>query len=307
MAVAQSLRPHLPPLKARPSPDAMSGSLPNGRANSNDIRFDAADGQETAKSTELPEQGDLRSLAEKLGVPYCDDLRKLAAAGEFIERVPIGFARRFATLAFAGVGIADGDGTLLVAIGAEANWHVLDVVARHLKRTVSPIFAPEQEILDAINRAYQRRDSQSASMVEVLDPRDTVADLQNIIGREDLLDSQGSSPIIRLVNSILFEAVKARASDIHVQPMETSMVIRQRIDGVLFDTLTVPKSCQEEVISRLKVLGRMNIAEKRLPQDGRTTVQFGDRMVDLRIASLPTSFGERVVVRFLDKSAVVYA
>ena len=100
------------------------------------------------------------------------------------------------------------------------------------------------------------------------------------------------------MNSILFEAVKARASDVHVQPLEGSAVVRQRIDGMLFDTLQIPKNYQEEVISRLKVLGRMNIAEKRLPQDGRATVQFGDRLVDLRIASLPTSYGERVVVRF---------
>ncbi len=82
--------------------------------------------------------------------------------------------------------------------------------------------------------------------------------------------------------------------------------MRQRIDGVLFDTLTVPRSHQEEVISRLKILGRMNIAEKRLPQDGRATVGYGDRLVDLRIASLPTSFGERVVIRFLDKNAQLY-
>jgi len=193
-----------------------------------------------------------------------------------------------------------------IAFISVENWPQLDAIGRHLRRVVQPVLAPEDQILAAVNQAYQQRDGQSASLVEVLDQKDTVEDLGAFARREDLLDSRGGSPIIRLVNSILFEAVKARASDVHVQPQEESVVVRQRIDGVLFDTLQIPKSYQEEVVSRVKVLGRMNIAEKRLPQDGRATVQFGDRLIDLRIASLPTCFGERVVVRFLDKSARLY-
>src|SRR5437762_2643683 len=105
---------------------------------------------------------------------------------------------------------------------------------------------------------------------------------------------------------MLFEAVKSNASDVHVQPYEDRLMVRTRIDGVLYDNFELRKSVQEEVISRVKVMGRMNIAEKRLAQDGRATVQIGDRVVDLRIASLPTSFGERVVIRLLDKSARLY-
>ena len=113
--------------------------------------------------------------------------------------------------------------------------------------------------------------------------------------------------MIRLVNHLLSDAVKAGASDIHIQPYEDRIVVRQRIDGVLSDSIEVPKTVQEEVITRIKVLGRMNIAEKRLPQDGRATVQLGDRVVDLRIASLPTSHNERIVIRLLDKSAQLYS
>ena len=119
---------------------------------------------------------------------------------------------------------------------------------------------------------------------------------------EDLLDNAARAPVIKLVNLMLFDAVKAGASDVHVQPYESDVIVRLRIDGVLYDTFTLPKAVQEEVISRIKVMGRMNIAEKRLPQDGRATVQVGERLIDLRIASLPTSFGERVVIRLLDKS-----
>ena len=128
-------------------------------------------------------------------------------------------------------------------------------------------------------------------------------EVRQLAGREDLLDNASRAPVIKLVNLILFEAVKSNASDIHVQPYEQRLVVRTRIDGVLYDSYALPRSVQDEVVSRLKVMGRMNIAEKRLAQDGRATVQVGSKTIDLRIASLPTSFGERVVIRLLDKSA----
>jgi len=109
-----------------------------------------------------------------------------------------------------------------------------------------------------------------------------------------------------MVNRMLLDAIQQRASDVHLQPYEDRMAVRMRVDGVLSDVKYLPKSIQEEVISRLKVAGQMNIAEKRLPQDGRATVSVGDRVIDLRLASMPTSHGERVVVRLLDKSARLY-
>jgi general secretion pathway protein E len=124
--------------------------------------------------------------------------------------------------------------------------------------------------------------------------------------REDLLDNASRAPVIKLVNLMLFEAAKSSASDVHIQPYEERLMVRTRVDGVLYDAFALPKHVQEEVVSRVKVMGRMNIAEKRLAQDGRATVQIGDRVVDLRIASLPTSYGERVVIRLLDKSARLY-
>ena len=247
-------------------------------------------------------ESQLREWADKLGIPYWDDLRDRTADAEFVQRVPIGFARRHALMVFCDARPGKPGDAAAVAIGSPQAWPQIDMVARFLKRSLQPVLAPEHRILSAINSAYQQRSGEAAELVAVFND-DTVEDLEDFAGHEDLLDLQGSPPIIRLVNSILFEAVKARASDVHVQPLEEAVVVRQRIDGVLFNALELPKNYQDEVISRLKILGRMNIAEKRLPQDGRATVQFGDRLVDLRIASLPTSFGERVVVRFLDRSA----
>ena len=125
--------------------------------------------------------------------------------------------------------------------------------------------------------------------------------------RDDLLATDGQAPVVELVNLILLDAVKGAASDIHFQPYRENLIVRYRIDGVLFDAHTVPKALQDEVLSRIKVLGKMDIAEKRLPQDGRATVTVGDRVIDLRIASLPGSYGERVVLRLLDKSTRVYS
>lgn len=126
------------------------------------------------------------------------------------------------------------------------------------------------------------------------------------IDRDDLLEKDSRGPVVSLVNSLLLTAIQRRASDVHFQPFEDAVSVRYRVDGVLSEVQKIPRSIQEEVISRLKVAGNMNIAEKRLPQDGRATVCVGKRVIDLRLASMPTSFGERMVVRLLDKSARLY-
>ncbi|GAG01307.1 unnamed protein product, partial [marine sediment metagenome] len=164
--------------------------------------------------------------------------------------------------------------------------------------------ATREEILSAINTAYQLNSGQAQRVIEQLDTGDLSQDGQTT--NEDLLDVASRAPVIKLVNLVLLEAVKRRASDVHVQPYSDRLVVRLRIDGVLHDVFTPPKALQAEVISRIKVMGGMNIAEHRIPQDGRATVEVGDRVVDMRIATLPTSFGERAVIRLLDKSARQY-
>lgn len=253
----------------------------------------------------VPAPVQLRAWAEVLRVRWVDDLRDRQVARSFVDRIPIRFARQHCIVALRTDALDDATAPLDVAISSLGSWPVLDVVRRHLRRHVVPLFAPEDRILTAINAAYQQRDGQATTAIHLLDS-DGAAEAATSAVPEDLLDAVNKPPVIRLVNSVLFEAIQGRASDVHVQPQEDAVVVRQRIDGVLFDALQVPKVHQEEVISRLKILGGMNIAEKRLPQDGRATVEFGDRSVDLRIATLPTSYGERVVIRFLDKNAQLY-
>jgi general secretion pathway protein E len=122
----------------------------------------------------------------------------------------------------------------------------------------------------------------------------------------DLLAAVESAPVVELVNKLLFEALRARASDVHLQPAADEMIVRYRIDGVLHSVATYPPAVLEPVVSRIKVMARMDITEKRLPQDGRTTVRLGNKSVDLRISTVPSDYGERVVVRLLDRAAGVF-
>jgi general secretion pathway protein E len=249
-----------------------------------------------------------------LGLTVVESLGGREPSAEFVERIPIHFARQHGVL-----GLAGENGKLSVAVSDSsfpAAWDALQVVSRFLSRPVQPLIAPAALVSAAINEAYERRTGQAQTFVHSIEiSRGSARDVlrqhaeewqQLRAGRDDLLDVAGRAPTIKLVNLALFEAVQARASDVHLQPYEDTLILRMRIDGVLHDALQLPKRMQEELISRIKVMGRMNIAEKRLPQDGRATVQVGDRAIDLRIATLPTSFGERVVIRLLDKSSRLY-
>ncbi len=168
------------------------------------------------------------------------------------------------------------------------------------------LLVPPTEVQRKIDSAYESRSSVTQSAINRLADKNVDLDLSGEAESVDLLDNSDRAPVIQLVNAILFDAVSNRASDIHIQPYQEHLQVRFRIDGMLFDQFQINKSRQEEILSRVKIIGKMNIAEKRMPQDGRATVRVGQRVIDLRIASLPTSHGERIVLRLLDKSARLY-
>ncbi len=239
-------------------------------------------------------------LAEVLGGSAQHELSDLRPSTAFLKRFGIAYARTHLVLGF------EHESGILVAGCDHNGYDHVDIIGRACKADAAPFLSTNDAILKAINAAYADRSSQAQQVIDTMDQETLLREVSAMAGREDLLDTEGRAPIIQLVNHLLFDAVKAGASDVHIQPYEDRVVVRQRIDGVLFDSFEIPKSVQEEVLTRVKVLGRMNIAEKRLPQDGRATVQLGDRNVDLRIASLPTSHNERIVIRLLDKSARLY-
>ncbi len=250
----------------------------------------------------VPEQICQQAIALTLGAEQVTTLRgEFTLWHEFIQQIPIALCRehRF-------VGLRDNQQVACVAFAQLEALQFLDVVRRTLRCSVKPLVATLSEIEAAINRSFEQRADQTNELLASLS--EDAADENSIrfTERDDLLDAGDKAPVIQLVNSLLFEAVRSQCSDVHIQPRENHVAVRMRIDGILFDVHALPKHVQEEVITRVKVLGRMNIAEKRLPQDGRATVMVGRRTIDLRIASMPTNHGERVVIRLLDKSARLY-
>ena len=241
------------------------------------------------------------ACAKALNLEFTASLASFPASPEFLAKVPIGFARRHGLL-----GLASESGPMRVAVTDLDRWPHLRVLSTVLGRPVAPLFVPGGEVLRAINAAYELQTGQTERVIEQLDRDAVLQEVREIGGNEDLLDVASRAPVIKLVNLVLFEAVKRRASDVHIQPYEDRLVVRFRMDGVLYDIFEPPKALQAEVVSRIKVMGGMNIAEHRLAQDGRATVEVGDRVIDLRIATLPTHVGERVVIRLLDKSARLY-
>ncbi len=197
--------------------------------------------------------------------------------------------------------------SVFLNIGANTPAFVIDSIRRLLREPVQTEVAESNLLRDRIDRAYEAYRARSVSNGDrTTSPVKHEAVLLPADASNDLLHDQSDAPVIELVNRILFDAVQQQASDIHFQPNENSLTVRMRMDGVLFDVREIAKDVQEEVLTRIKVAGRMDIAEKRLPQDGRATVRVGSRVIDLRIASMPASHGERIVVRLLDKSARLY-
>jgi general secretion pathway protein E len=170
-------------------------------------------------------------------------------------------------------------------------------------REVRAVLTSEQEVLRAINRFYERGGETPEEMVQSLDAESSDRILHELEETEDLLEVSDEAPVIRLVNLILFQAVKERASDIHIEPFQKELKVRYRIDGILYNRLTPPKRYQPAIVSRLKVMAKLDIAEKRLPQDGRLPIKIADKDIDIRVSVIPTTFGERIVLRLLNKSS----
>jgi general secretion pathway protein E len=211
---------------------------------------------------------------------------------ELVGAIPISFAKANSVLPLRES--ADG---VEVACANPFDLGALDAVQALLGRPLVPVVVPSAQILDAINAVYERKGGS-----DELGDKDT-ADEEALI---DLIDAEDEAPIIRWVNSLFFEAVKRRASDIHIEPLEKDVGVRYRVDGVLLQAKTAKKAFLPSIISRVKILSKLNIAEKRLPQDGRISLKVAGKSIDIRVSTIPTSQGERVVMRLLDKQSVMH-
>jgi type IV pilus assembly protein PilB len=243
-------------------------------------------------------EGDLVAiLAEQLGLEFVD-LSETQIDPSVLSFVPELLARKHNCIP---VRIDADDGRLVIAMADPANVVAVDDIRALSKKEVRTIVATKADVQNAINRNY-RLDSAAESLVE-----EASAEAQ---GREDLeavaeSASAEDAPIIKLVNLLITQAVNDRASDIHIEPGERGLRVRYRIDGVLHEVMNPPKSVQAGITSRLKIMADINIAERRIPQDGRMGLTVQGKQIDIRVATLPTVNGEKVVMRLLDKTSVL--
>jgi general secretion pathway protein E len=240
-----------------------------------------------------------RALAQEYHLPFQAHIDEHALDSELLRKVPINYAKRNRLLPIGGDG-----GSVTVAIADPANYEPLDDLRVLFGRSVNAIVAPAEVIAEATNRAYDAASSTSAHdlMIDLEEERLDLVASELAQEPADLLESQDSAPIIKLVNGLLSQAVKDRASDVHIEPFERELVVRFRVDGMLYDVLSPPKRLQPAITSRVKVMSGLNIAEKRLPQDGRIRLKIAGRDIDVRVSVIPTAFGERIVLRLLDRA-----
>jgi len=246
----------------------------------------------------------LKLFAESLGWEYFPEIPEKSVPSEFIQSVPPTYAQHHFLI---GVKSEDSNGELTVVLSRPLDTNVLDNVSKMTGMPVRPAVATRAAITAVIDVAYEQRNTVIEEVAEELDSQNLDQLVDEVSASDDLLDVVNRPPVIRLVNDILFRALQLRASDIHVHPYETKIQIRYRIDGILYDVLTLNRNVLPLITSRIKVMAGMDIAERRMPQDGRSSVRLGQREVDLRVSTVPTSFGERSVLRLLDKSTGVLA
>ncbi len=233
----------------------------------------------------------VRALADEVGVEFIEKIATDKIPEDLIDRVPINFARQNRVLP-----LGRSDDGVRVAVADPLDLFPLDDLRILLGETIVAVAASEEAIDDAINRVYERKDETALA-----EAKDGEAEEE----LRDLIDMTDEAPVIRWVNNLFYTAVKERASDIHIQPTDEKVIVRYRVDGRLIPRKEANRGFLPSIVSRVKIEAGLNIAEKRLPQDGRITKKIAGKVVDVRVSTIPTAKGERVVMRLLDKEQVL--
>jgi general secretion pathway protein E len=242
-----------------------------------------------------------RVLATYYGLPYSDTVPLSESAPDLLVRVPLAFAKQYEVLPLA----QQKNGTVTVATADPRHIAAFDDLRVLFGAPVQPLVVPKPALQKALTRAYDRLSQSTQALLDTLDETAFAGGVAEWQEPRDLLEASDEAPILRLVNSLFYQASKERASDIHIEPFEQELLIRFRIDGILYDMLSPPKAIQPLLTSRIKVMAGLNIAEKRLPQDGRIRLKVAGQDIDVRVSVIPTAFGERIVLRLLDRSTAL--
>jgi Type II secretory pathway, ATPase PulE/Tfp pilus assembly pathway, ATPase PilB len=240
----------------------------------------------------------LKIMAGHFGLSFRPELPMESINIDFTQNVSIQYLKKHKMVPL----ITSSDSA--IAVNDPTNFQPIDDLRQLLKSPDLPVVLSSQDaIAAAINMAYDMSRASAKDYFEEMNEASTDDLISKIDETADLLDETSDAPIIKLVNLLVSGAIKDRASDIHVEPYSGNLKIRYRIDGILYDILNLPRRIQSPLVSRIKIMAKLNIAEKRLPQDGRIEIKIADRLVDIRVSVIPTAFGERVVLRLLDKTA----
>lgn len=240
-------------------------------------------------------------LAEQFKLPIFMELSSLRLPREYYKKVPYSFAKRHCVLP-----IQEEKDAILVAVADPLNLEPLEELRLMLNVDVKPVYSPKDVILAAINECYNQEFGAASQLIANLADQSEDGRGDGEVEVYDLLDdSQMQAPIVKLLNLILTEAIQQGASDIHFEPLEDGLRVRYRIDGILQNRHSPAVEFQAQLLTRIKVMAKLDIAEHRLPQDGRIKLRMGRREIDFRVSTVPIAAGERIVLRILDKGNVI--
>ncbi|MBB6522358.1 GspE/PulE family protein [Pseudoteredinibacter isoporae] len=235
----------------------------------------------------------LRILSDQLGIPY-QDLDQLQLSVADVQKLPETLARRYRVLC-----LGEKDGAMQIAMADPSDIFGLDEVRKHFNGPVSSVIAREGQIMDVLDKAYQQTDEIANLAGELEDElAENAVTVTGLLGEVE----ESDAPVVRLLEKLFEEAVQNKASDIHIEPDETVLRIRRRIDGVLYEQIVNESSIAGALVVRLKLMASLDISEKRLPQDGRFHLMVRDHKVDVRLSTMPVQYGESVVLRILDQT-----
>ena len=251
----------------------------------------------------VDEEQILAALSEQFHIPYETAINEQVDPS-LTTKVPISFIREYQMVPFK----KNGSG-YLVAVNDPVNLLPLDDLRLLLDGEVSPVLCSKSDIQQIIDGYFEQQTENAADMIDsiTMSEKDDYQSLEGLGSERDLLDLANEAPIIKLINLVITGGVKDRASDIHIEPFEKEVRVRYRIDGVLYEKFSVPRSQQAAVISRVKIMADLNIAEHRLPQDGRIKIRLSGKEIDIRVSIIPTAHGERVVMRILEKGSFLFS
>ncbi len=242
----------------------------------------------------------MQALCRQVGLDYVDDLKPDQIDPAIVDNIPINYAKSKELIPLSKETIG-GSEVLKIATADPFNEKMVEDLRVLTGLPILIAVSSSLKIQDAINRVYEKNTSKLVDNIE-----GDFDDTMDLEGPIDILEAtEDDAPVIRFVNSLLFRAVKEKASDIHIEPFEKDFVVRFRIDGVLYDIIRQPKRAHAAIVSRIKVMGVLDIAEKRLPQDGRIKIKIAGKDVDIRLSTVPTIHGERAVLRILEQTGTV--